>query len=148
MNDRDILTICRVLDQTIGDIQATADDRIWDSLHAWFADDPTVCDGFMWMGYVTIDLGGFLGTCRIDMYKHGITRRYLNLSNAKADGGLQAWKYLNGPHYRRISRLEAEDHVFADLHLFGADKHTAYSLEYRTERNRRLVELGYTVLSS
>ena len=99
------------------------------------------CAGFMWMGLAP---GG------IRLYKHGITRRYLNLY-LDPPGEVLAYRYT-GEHYVRIELAEAIDETFAGIEtlagVYRSDpRATPYDHEYRALRDRRLRELGWTVIS-
>lgn len=99
------------------------------------------CDGFMWMGLAP---GG------IRLYKHGITRRYLNLYLDPA-GDVVAYRYTDGS-YVRIPLKAAIDAAFTGIErlagVCGSDpRATPYDHEYRALRDRRLRELGWTVIT-
>lgn len=90
----------------------------------------------MWMNRIT------QGETVIELFKHGITRRYLNLGR---DGG--AWRY---DHQKNVYRPEPLDSaieaVFEDIELCGADRSTVYDAAYISARNRRLREQGWEVI--
>lgn len=93
------------------------------------------CDGFMWMGRVD-------GDPPIELYKHGITRRYLNL-----DSSGRAWRFDAISHtYVPIRFEEAIDHVFEGIEDFGASRATKYDCSFIAEHNRKLHEAGFTVI--
>jgi len=94
------------------------------------------CGGFMWMTRIT--QGGTV----IELYKHGITRRYLNLDHR---GG--AWRYDHEENVYRPEPLDpAIEAVFQDLELCGADRSTVYDTAYLSARNRRLRDQGWEVI--
>lgn len=97
-------------------------------------------------------------------YKHGITRRYLNLGsdlrpyyyvgNAKADDGrgipgfgenVYAHHTGGADPARQLER--AIDLAFHEIEKFGATRSTAYNADYIAARNAKLVALGYRVVS-
>lgn len=91
------------------------------------------CGGFMFMGYVG----------EIRMYKHGFTRRYLNL-----DPEGNAYGYIaktNG--YIQIPLEMAIDEVFAGLESLGKKRTTPFSEEEQQERRKAMEEAGWTVIS-
>lgn len=70
------------------------------------------CGGFMWMTRIT------QGATVIELYKHGLTRRYLNLDH---DGG--AWRFDHQENVYRPQPLDsAVEAVFEDIELCGADR--------------------------
>ena len=99
------------------------------------------CDGFMWMGLAP---GG------IRLYKHGITRRYLNLY-LDPQGAVSAYRYVDG-RYVRIAVEVAIEEAFAGIERLGGvysddPRATPYDHEFRALRDRRLREAGWTVIS-
>ena len=99
------------------------------------------CAGFIWMGLAR---GG------IRLYKHGITRRYLNLY-LDPGGELLAYR-CTGKDYVRIELAEAIEEAFAGIEtlagVYSSDpRATPYDHEYRALRDRRLRERGWTVIS-
>ena len=99
------------------------------------------CGGFMFMGYYP---GGGNRAGAIRLYKHGITRHYLNLHPSG-----QAYRYdgVTGG-YRRIGLDEAIEHAFEGLEELGGTRSTAYDDDYRRERNARLTAAGWTVIQA
>ena len=94
------------------------------------------CGGFMWITRIT------QGATVIELYKHGITRRYLNLDH---DGG--AWRYEREENVYRPEPLDAAvEAVFEDIELCGADRSTVYDTAYLTGRNRKLRDRGWGVV--
>jgi hypothetical protein len=97
--------------------------------------------GFMFMGYSPPG-GNRDGAIRL--YKHGITRHYLNLHPSG-----QAYRYdaVTGG-YRKLGLEEAIAAAFEGLEALGGTRSTAYDEEYRRQRNARLAEAGYTVIQA
>ncbi len=99
------------------------------------------CAGFMWMGLAP---GG------IRLYKHGITRRYLNLY-LDAGGDVVAYRYTGGG-YDPVPLKTAIEAAFAGIEglagVYRSDpRATPHDHEYRALRDRRLRELGWTVIA-
>ncbi len=94
------------------------------------------CGGFMWMGR-TWDCGVV-----IELYKHGITRRYLNL-----DRFGNAYRYT-GEGYKLTAMEEALDHVFEGLEAMGYDRETDYDEEFIRRKHEALRKAGWTVIST
>ncbi len=93
------------------------------------------CPAFMFMGTV-----GAVYT-----YKHGITRRYLNLSDDGAFG-VHAHAYdAASRRYTPIAIGDALAHVFDGLEAAGASRATPYDDEYRALRDATLERLGICV---
>ncbi len=104
------------------------------------------CAGFMWMSWAVRPEGP-----PIARYKHGITRRYLNLC-LDPPGEVSAYRY-SGRDYVRIQVVEAIDEAFAGIEtLAGVSRSdpraTPYDHEYRALRDRQLRELGWSVISA
>lgn len=108
---------------------------------------PEHCAGFMWMGWAVRPDGP-----PIARYKHGITRRYLNLDE---DG--TAYRYVAPPDpgwcgsYIRIPLACAVDNVFDGIeHLHGVDaadpRATPHDDAYRRSRDEALKRAGFTVV--
>jgi hypothetical protein len=98
-NDERVLAVSRIVDQVADEF--LGDDPDWRPLETvlpleW-------CDGFMWMYRVEQD------EANIELYKHGITRRYLNL-----DQDNKAYRFT-GTDYIQIPVGEAIDRVFAGI---------------------------------
>jgi hypothetical protein len=85
----------------------------------------------MFMGYQA----GPPGSGGIRLYKHGITRRYLNL-----DARLQAYRYRAGT-YEPMPLGEALAEVFR-----GLQAAEPYDEEYRRRRDDALRRAGWSVL--
>ncbi|MBA2725518.1 MAG: hypothetical protein H0U53_05975 [Actinobacteria bacterium] len=91
------------------------------------------CGGFMFMGYVG----------EIRMYKHGFTRRYLNL-----DPQGNAYGYLaKTNNYIKIPLELAIDEVFATLKHLGVERTTPFSEEEQLKRRKAMEAAGWTVIS-
>lgn len=92
--------------------------------------------GFMYMGSMPGPEG------RIHMYKHGITRRYLNIS----DNG-QCWLYASVPGtYHEIDSISAVLRVYEGIEGLGATPSTVYDADYRAKRDAALAAAGYKVI--
>ncbi len=132
--DRDemILRVSRAVDRWAE--QHLGDDPDWGPLEA--AIPREWCGGFMWMNRTT-----FEGTT-IELYKHGITRRYLNLDH---DGG--AWRYVH-PRFEPVPLPEAVDNVFCGLEAMGYDRTTVYDDEFIRRKHAELRAAGWTVIST
>lgn len=92
--------------------------------------------GFMWMSRV------IQGETVIELYKHGITRRYLNLDH---DGG--AWRYDHQENVYRPELLSmAIESVYEEIELCGADQSTDYDTAYIATHNRALRDQGWEVV--
>lgn len=127
-----ILALSQMLDQWAE--ENLGDDPNWKPLEAVLPAE--WCGGFMWMNRV-VDKGVV-----IELYKHGITRHYLNLD---ADGGAHRW---TGSGYEPMSLEEAIDHAFAGIEETGWDHTTVYDDEVRAEKYRALREVGWTVITT
>ena len=96
--------------------------------------------GFMFMGMVA----GPPGSGGIRLYKHGISRRYLNL-----DERGQAYRYDPlSDSYRPVPLAEALQHVFGPLPEMGESVCTPYDEDYIRRRDEALRRAGFTVLSA
>jgi len=127
-----ILAISRAVDKFAEEF--LEDEPNWDPLHVvlpleW-------CDGFMWMFRVSD------GDAVIEMYKHGISRRYLML-----DQHNRAWRYTGESHVR-IPVAVAVERVFEDLKEMGWTRETPYDEEFVAEKHRRYREMGWTVITT
>jgi len=134
-NERDheeILAISRAVDQWAD--ENLGDDPDWDPLHVVLPLD--WCDGFMWMFRVEED------DAVIEMYKHGITRRYLMLDQFN-----RAYFYTGDGH-ARIPVAVAVEHVFDGIEEMGWTRETAYNEEFVAEKHRQLREAGWTVITT
>jgi hypothetical protein len=90
------------------------------------------CDGFGFMGYV--------GDIR--MYKHGITRRYLNV-----DPKGKVYRYDSDKDEYFITSLDlAVDNVFDGIKEMGWTRETKVDDEFMAARRRALEEAGWTIL--
>ena len=85
------------------------------------------CAGFMYMG----KLNG------VHWYKHGLTRRYLNLGD---DG--RAYRYLDRGRFEEIRFEEALSWVAEPLAEMGQTLETPYDKDYRVRRAAALCALG------
>lgn len=92
---------------------------------------PDQCAGFMFMGR----LNG------IHLYKHGLTRRYLNLGD---DG--RAYRYLDCGRFEEIPFEEALAWVREPLAEMGETLETPYDGDYRARRSAALHAAGYQEL--
>lgn len=93
------------------------------------------CAGFMFMNRAEGPQGQ-----TVYCYKHGITRRYLNLDSAG-----KAFKY-NGAGYDPIDLETAINHAFDGIERCGATRTTPYDDAFRAMRNQALADAGYLVL--
>ena len=128
-----ILAISKIVDK-VADEFFGDDEPDWDPLHVvlpleW-------CDGFMWMFRVEE------GDAVIEMYKHGITRRYLML-----DQHNRAWRYTGDGHVQ-IPVALAVERVFEEIEEMGWTRETAYNEEFVAEKHRQLREAGWTVITT
>ena len=90
----------------------------------------------MWMSQFT------QGETVIELYKHGITRRYLNLDQKGS-----AWRYDSEARTYRPEPLPvAIESVYRDIEWLGAERSTVYDAAYITARNRKLRDLGWEVV--
>ena len=96
-----------------------------------------MCSGFMFMGHSTT-----WNNKPICLYKHGITRRYLNL-----DAKGQAYKYTGHGGYTTIGLEEAIEHAFQGVEDMGHSRTTPYNSEFRAVRDAALAAAGFTVVS-
>lgn len=94
------------------------------------------CDGFMWMYRVEE------GDSVIELYKHGITRRYLNLDQAN-----RAYRFT-GDGYIQIPVAVAVDQVFSGIEDMGWSRETKYDEEFVARKHRALREAGWTVITT
>lgn len=127
-----ILAISKIVDQVAEEF--LGDEPDWDPLHVvlpleW-------CAGFMWMFRVTE------GDAVIEMYKHGITRRYLML-----DQHNRAYLYT-GERHVQIPVALAVEQVFDNIEEMGWTRETAYDEEFVAEKHRQLRAAGWTVIST
>lgn len=94
------------------------------------------CGGFMWMNRVVS--GGVV----IELYKHGITRRYLNIDT---EGRAYEW---TGEGYEPMNLEEAIEHVFEKFEGTGWDRVTKYDDVFKAERYQMLRKAGWTVITT
>jgi len=88
---------------------------------------PARCAGFMYMGRIN----------GINQYKHGLSRRHLNLSD---DG--RAFRHLGRGRFEEIPFSEALAWVAEPLTAMGETLESAYDEEYRTQRSEALRAAG------
>lgn len=162
-----ILTLSRAVDAVRETNESTLDPQHWwVPLEAVLPADE--CAGFMFMGAVECAIvpesRSFIGPAEahnpnpawerrvIWRYKHGITRKYLNLSDnlrpyyyvgSTLDYTLNTYAHVAGGE-RALER--AIDIAFDGIEQFGASRSTAYNAEYISARNARLVAAGFTVI--
>jgi hypothetical protein len=127
-----ILALSQMLDQWAE--ENLGDDPNWKPLEAVLPAE--WCGGFMWMNRV-VDKGVV-----IELYKHGITRLYLNLD---ADGGAHRW---TGSGYEPMQLEEAIDRAFDGIEETGWDRTIVYDDEVKAEKYRALREAGWTVITT
>jgi hypothetical protein len=89
---------------------------------------PAECAGFMFMGRMN----------GLNLYKHGLTRRYLNL----ADDG-RAFHHLGAGRFEEIPFEEALRWVVEPLAEMGETLETPYDEEYRARRSEALRAAGW-----
>ncbi len=131
-NDEQVLAISRIVDQVADEF--LEDDPDWGPLETVLPME--WCDGFMWMYRVEQD------EANIELYKHGITRRCLNL-----DQDNKAYRFT-GTDYIQIPVAEAIDWVFAGIEEMGRSRDIAYDQDFVAEKHRQLREAGWTVIST
>jgi len=111
--------------------QFRMDDPVWGPLekvlpYKW-------CGAFMYMGR----------TRGIHLYKHGFTRRYLNIDD---DGS--TYRYLPGSgRYVAMNRFEAVESVFEGLAEMGIDRAAPYDDEARRRRQKAMEDAGMSLIS-
>ena len=88
---------------------------------------PTECGGFMYMGRLK----------GIELYKHGLTRRYLNLGD---DG--KAYRHLGRGRFEKIPFAEALSWVAEPLAEMGETLETPYDEDCRARRAAALRAAG------
>jgi hypothetical protein len=89
------------------------------------------CVGFMYMGKVN----------GVNLYKHGITRTYLNLSDqGECYVSRGKWRYERADFAVELEKLEAS------LRKVGETLATAYNDEYIAAKDRALQEAGMPLL--
>lgn len=127
-----ILAISKIVDQVADEF--LGDEPDWEPLHVVLPIE--WCDGFMWMFRVEE------GDVAIEMYKHGITRRYLML-----DQHNRAYRYTGESHVQ-IPVALAVEWVFEGIEEMGWTRETAYDEEFVAEKHRQLREAGWTVITT
>lgn len=128
----EVLAISKIVDQVAEEY--FGDEPDWEPLHVVLPLE--LCDGFMWMYRVTQE------DATIELYKHGITRRYLNLDQFN-----RAYQF-NGEGYDPIPVATAVDRVFSGIEETGWNRETRYDEEFVAEKHRQLREAGWTVIST
>lgn len=131
-NHEEILAISKIVDQVADEY--LGDEPDWDPLHVvlpleW-------CSGFMWMFRLQE------GDAVIEMYKHGITRRYLMLDQYN-----RAYVYTGESHVQ-IPVAVAVEVVFEGIEEMGWTRETVYDEDFVAEKHRQLREAGWTVIST
>ncbi len=91
------------------------------------------CGGFMFMGYSGV----------IRMYKHGLTRRYLNL-DPEGNSYRYDWK---DHRYIPQSLSDALDVAFEGIEAMGYTRETPYTDDVRAERVKALADAGWTTVT-
>ena len=91
------------------------------------------CGGFMFMGYEG----------EIRMYKHGLTRRYINVDPA---GNTYLYNGVSESHFP-VPLEEAIEHVFEHIEAMGYARETKCTEEVMAERRRRMEEAGWTIVT-
>lgn len=94
------------------------------------------CHGFMWMQRVDHD------GIQIELYKHGITRRYLNL-----DQNARAFRFTGGG-YVEIPLSEAIELAFDGIEEMGWTRETSYDDDFVARRCQGLKDAGWTVITA
>lgn len=128
----EVLAISKIVDQVADEY--LGDDPEWEPLHVVLPLD--WCDGFMWMFRVT------QGDATIELYKHGITRRYLNLDQFN-----RAYQF-NGKDYDPVPVAIAIERAFEGIDESGWTRQTGYDEEFVAEKHRLLREEGWTVITT
>lgn len=91
------------------------------------------CAGFMFMGYVG----------HVRLYKHGFTRRYLNLD---PEGNAYAYNEVTDGYFRIPLKWAIRD-VFSGLKEMGFTRATPYDEKARRKIHKELEAAGWTMLS-
>lgn len=107
-----------------------ADEPDWEPLERILPLD--WCGSFMFMGY----------SGEIRLYKHGLTRRYLNVD---PEGNTCAY-FGETIGYRKIPRERAIEAAFAGLEEMGYTRGGDHQA-MRADRRRRLEEAGWTIVN-
>lgn len=122
----------KIKNEALNEARAESFDPNWQPLEK--AIPAEYLDGFMWMNSTHTE------STIIEHYKHGITRRYLNID---LDGNFYVYKC---GQYVLIEKSEALSHVYADIFKMNATPSTAYDQNYICNRNKALNDLGYKVV--
>lgn len=83
----------------------------------------------------------------IFLYKHGITRKYLNIGS-----DLGAYIYMphlceiGDPLYQRMNLAWMIEVAYSEIEKFGATRETRYDTDFIRNRNAALQAAGYTVI--
>jgi hypothetical protein len=128
-----VLAISRLVDQWAED--ELGDKPDWGPLSRVLPS--SWCGGFMWMNRVEQD-----GGVTIELYKHGITRHYINLDRQGT-----AYAYT-GSGYVQIPMRLAIERVFEGLEDMGHTRETDYDNELVAAKYEALREAGWTVVST
>lgn len=150
-----VLALSRAVDAARDDQQGPA---VWVPLEATLPIEE--CAGFMYMGATEARIYDPLGPRDADcnpiieqrqlifLYKHGITRRYLNVGD-----DLNTYVYkpsmcqVGDPVYQAVKIDRAIHEAFEGIEgFFRASRTTPYGPEYIAERNARLIAAGYRVV--
>jgi len=133
--------------QGMNRVKESEKDAVWEPLKKIVPKEQQ--EGFMYMGkykYSVMHPNG--QTYRIETYdyKHGITRKYLHISS---EGNCYCnWKNtIDGITLKPCSKEKALDIVYDKIDVFGATKETKYDKEYKYDRNKALVDSGFTILN-
>ena len=130
-HDELVLAVSRIVDSATEPLRD--DEPVWDPLEAVLP--AAQCDGFMWMGHATAR------GRRVELYKHGITRRYLVV-----DAHGQAYRFEND-QLEPVSTPDAIETVFAGLEAMGWMRETPYDDDFKAARNAVFGQHGLTVIS-
>ncbi|MFO0898985.1 MAG: hypothetical protein U0836_16295 [Pirellulales bacterium] len=123
------------VDQAAKRLPAVEEAPNWQPLEALIG--PALIGQFMHMGTERQQPDG----TAIELYKHGMTRRYLNIS---AD--LRTWVYLAGQYVPRPLG-SALGEAFAQCEELGALPNVAYDADFRNRRDAALIAAGYRSLT-
>jgi len=94
------------------------------------------CGAFMWMTRAV------QRKAVIELYKHGITRRYLNLDHRG-----RAWRYDSASNtYRSQPLTVAIELVYRDIEVLEAERSTVYYTAYVSARIRKFRDRGWEVV--
>lgn len=139
------------LSAIVRDLQEGIGEPVWEPLERFCRSvlyEEDAASGFMFMGAAL----GPEGDRLIYLYKHGITRRYVNL-----DRELKTYSYrgdrggpdaFGDPIYKEISINDAIARLdLASLPKMGAELTTPYDNDYKERRDAALREAGWEVIS-